>query len=305
MVSVSSPAKSLSDNVIPASFSPARTASASMTPSAALARSSAGRYAGMLRLTMTLPIGRPNSLSSSMASSVSWIGSASSRVTRWMAVRSECSTLTTLSACECTGPPLARSRHRLGDVEEAGDAAGRRRVDDDGVVNGLLALLGAGDDLPDLAGEQHVAQARRDRRRELDGPDPAHGAAGEAEVVEHVEVLEERGLGVDRQRVDGAATVGGGDLDLLVGQRWHVEQLRDALPPFDFHQQHLAAACGERQRQRGGDGRLTGAAFAGDEVQPRLGQAGRPTDRAAVAQRWCPPVHANQVHVRCPISSAT
>ena len=75
--------------------------------------------------------------------------------------------------------------------------------------------------------------------------------------------------------------LGGGDLDLLVGQRRHVEELRNALPPFDFHQQHLAAARGQRQRQRGGDRRLSGAALAGDEVQARLGQAGRPADRLA------------------------
>ena len=39
---------------------------------------------------------------------------------------------------------LGQVGHRLGDVEEAGDATGRRRVDDDGVVGRLLALLGAG-----------------------------------------------------------------------------------------------------------------------------------------------------------------
>ena len=64
-------------------------------------------------MTITLPIGSPSSCSSSIASNVSCIGSASSSVTRWMAVRSECSTLTTLSACECTGPPLARSETAL------------------------------------------------------------------------------------------------------------------------------------------------------------------------------------------------
>jgi hypothetical protein len=56
------------------------------------------------------------------------------------------------------------------------------------------------------------------------------------------------------------------------------------LPPFDFHQQHLAATGRERQRQRGGDGRLAGSALTGDEMQPRLVQAGRPTDRAAVVR---------------------
>ena len=31
------------------------------------------------------------------------------------------------------------------------------------------------------------------------------------------------------------------DLDLLVGQRRHVEELRNPLAPFDFDEQHLAA----------------------------------------------------------------
>ena len=183
-----------------------------------------------------------------MASSVSWMGNASRRVTRWIGGEVGVQNLDDAVGLRMHRAALGQIRHRLGDVEEAGDATGRRRVDDDGVVNGLFALLGAGDDLADLAGEKHVAQAGGDRRRELDGPDPVHGAAGQPEVVEHGEVLEERGLGVDCQRVDGAAAVGGGDLDLLVGQRWHVEQLCDALPPFDFHQQHLAAAGGERER---------------------------------------------------------
>ena len=63
----------------------------------------------MLRFTITLPIGSSISASSSMASRVSCTGNASSSVTKWMAVWSECSSFTTLSACEYTGPPLARS----------------------------------------------------------------------------------------------------------------------------------------------------------------------------------------------------
>ena len=81
-----------------------------------------------------------------------------------------------------------------------------------------------------------------------------------------------------------SAAVGGGDLHFVVGQRRHVEKLRNALAPFNFDQQHLASTSGQRQRQRGGDGRLTGATFAGDEVQPRLGQAGRPADRFTVVR---------------------
>ena len=55
---------------------------------------------------------------------------------------------------------------------------------------------------------------------------------------------------------------------LLVGQRRDVEQLGDALPALDLDEQHPAAAGGQRQRERGGHGRLAGAALAGDDVQP-------------------------------------
>ena len=76
---------------------------------------------------------------------------------------------------------LGEVRDGLGDVEEPGDAAGRRRVDHHRVVDRLLALLvPRRHDLLDLAGEQHVAQAGRDRRRELDGADPPHRPAGDA-----------------------------------------------------------------------------------------------------------------------------
>ena len=108
-VSVRRPAKSASDKVIPTRDRPARTASASTSPSAAPARSPAGRKGGILRLTITLPIGRSRLSSSSIASMVSWIGRASNSVTKWIAVWSECRSRTTLSAWECTGPPLARS----------------------------------------------------------------------------------------------------------------------------------------------------------------------------------------------------
>ncbi len=71
----------------------------------------------------------------------------------------------------------------------------------------------------------------------------------------------------DRQRVDLAAALGAGDLELLVGQRRHVEELRNALAPFDFDEQHLASAGGQGQRQRRSNRRFAGPAFAGDEMQ--------------------------------------
>ena len=156
----------------------------------------------MLRLTITLPIGRP--------SSSQFVDRLERLLDRQRLQQGDevdggevgVQHLDHAFGLRVHRAALGQIRHRLGDVEEAGDAAGRRGVHHDGVVDRLLALLGAGDDLPDLAGEQHVAQARRDRRRELDGADAAHRAAGQPEVVEHVEVFEERRLDVDGQRVD-------------------------------------------------------------------------------------------------------
>ena len=204
-----------------------------------------------------------------------------------MAVWSECSNFTTPSACECTGPPLAKIGHRLGGVQEARDPARRRGVDDNRVVNRKLVLVEAHHRLFDLAGEQHVAQAGRDRRRELDRTDAAHRPARDAEVVEHVEVFQERGLDVDRQRVDLAAPLGGRDLDLLVGQRRDVEELRNPLAPLNFDEEDLAASRCQGQSQRRRDRRLAGAAFAGHKMQAGLRQARRPADGTTAARCRC------------------
>ena len=90
---------------------------------------------------------------------------------------------------------------------------------------------------------------------------------GALEVVEHLEVLEQRLFGVDREREDVAAAGRDRDLALFVRQRRAVEELGDALAALDLGEQHLAAAGGQRERERGGHRRLAGAALAGDHVQ--------------------------------------
>ena len=60
-----------------------------------------------MRLTSTAPVGRPASASSSTVSSVSCTGRSSSWVTRWIAVREECSSSTTPSLCVWIGPVRA------------------------------------------------------------------------------------------------------------------------------------------------------------------------------------------------------
>ena len=80
------------------------------------------------------------------------------------------------------------------------------------------------------------------------------------------------------------AAVGRGDLDLRVGQRRNVEELRYTLAPFDFHEKDASPACRQGQRQRGRDRRLARPALTGDEMQSGPGQPVGPGDFAAVAR---------------------
>jgi hypothetical protein len=80
--------------------------------------------------------------------------------------------------------------HLRGDVQEAGDAAGGRGVEDDGIphLRALAAAVArrAPDRLVDLAREQDVAHPGGDRRREVDDAHLLEGSAGAAELVEHL-----------------------------------------------------------------------------------------------------------------------
>jgi hypothetical protein len=165
---------------------------------------------------------------------------------------------------------LARSAIALVDVEEAADSSGRGSVDDNGVVHAFAGSIGADDALLDLAGEQNVAKAGSDGGGEFYGAELTHRPAGEAEVVEHFEVFEERGLDVDGQSHHFTATFGGRDLGLLRWKRRYVEELRDSLAALDFHEENALAAFGQRERQRGGNRGLTGSAFTRHKVQAGL-----------------------------------
>ena len=235
-------------------------------------------------MLMTIaPTGRPAACSSATPSVVSCTGISSSRVTRCTAVCGERRTAITLSAWWRIGP-TAREPGDLGvDVEEAHDAPGRRRVQDDRVVRRPHLLLLALDGLDDLAGEQHVAHAGRDRRREVDGAEPLERTAGAAQVVEHLEVLEQGLLGVDGEREHLAAAGRHGDLPLLVRQRRGVEELGDALPALDLGEQDPAAVGCERECERRRDRRLPGAAFAGDDVQAHPAEPMLPIMAAVIA----------------------
>jgi hypothetical protein len=136
----------------------------------------------------------------------------------------------------------------VGDVEEAGDPAGGRRVEHHRVVH--PAAVGATPDgLGGLAGDQHVTQTGGDRGGEVDHAHPGQHLAHPPQPVEHLQVFEHGLLGVHGQRVDVAAARGDRDPPFPVRQRRHVEHLRYPLAPLDLDQQHLPALRGEGERQ--------------------------------------------------------
>jgi len=159
------------------------------------------------------------------------------------------------------------------DVEEAHHPAGRWGVQDDGVVRGCDAgplcpvVLAPPNRLIDLAGEQDVAHAGRDCGGEVDGAEPLQHPARATELVVHLEVFQQGGLGIHREPEDLSAVGSVSDADLRRGQRGDVEGLADALASLDLGQQHPPALPGQGQGQGGCHGCLAGAALAGDDVQ--------------------------------------
>ncbi|GGJ42563.1 hypothetical protein GCM10010121_062110 [Streptomyces brasiliensis] len=59
-----------------------------------------------------------------------------------------------------------------------------------------------------------------------------------------------------------------GDLPLLIGQRLRLEELRDALPALDLHEERPLPLGGEGQREGRGDRRLSGPALTADDLEP-------------------------------------
>ena len=290
--SLSSPSISSSLRKSPAASRPARSPASSTgrRPPAA----GTGSRAGRTRLTITAPAGRfarrqlVDGVEGLLHRQVLELGDDVHDGLRGVQQRHDALAL----RADRAGP---RERaHRLRDVEELHDAARGRRVQDHRVVEGLAGATAARpaavvtDRAPDallhLPGQQHVPQARRERRRELDGAHASQGPPGEPEVVEHLEVLEQGLLGVDREAADLAAVGGHRDALLRVGQRRGVEELGDALAALDLDEQGAPAAGREGQRERGGQGRLPGAALARHDVEAGAGQGLRPALDAAVAQ---------------------
>ena len=163
---------------------------------------------GRTRLTTTPPTGRPASRSSAMPSDVSCTGISSSSVTRCTAVRRRAQQLHHRVGLRLDRPDLGEAGDLGVDLEELADAAGGRGVEDHGVVRDRsVPVRAALDGLVDLAGEQDVADAGGDGGGEVDHAELVERLPGAAELVEHREVLQQRRLRVDVQRVDlpGAA----------------------------------------------------------------------------------------------------
>ncbi len=130
--------------------------------------------------------------------------------------------------------------------------------------------------LAGLAGHQHVPQAGGDGGGEVDHADPVERLAHALEAVEHLEVLEQGLLRIDRQGVHLSPARRDGDLPFRVGKLREIEDLGDALAPLDLDQQDLPPARGEGERERRGHRRLPGAALTGDDVQPHALPVGVP-----------------------------
>jgi hypothetical protein len=148
------------------------------------------------------------------------------------------------------------------------------RVDHDEVVGGVLAATALKlRELPDLPDRRQLARTRGGRREVVEDPVAEH-QAGEALRSELVlQVLLQRALRVDRDRVQVV-----GQLGLLGADALAVKGARDALLARDLADDRPLARPRRGQSQGSRDRRLSDASFAGDEDQPLVeecGHAGR------------------------------
>lgn len=163
---------------------------------------------------------------------------------------------------------LGEPRDLVVHVQEARDPPGGRRVHDHVVIGELSALVLPAHGLARLAGEEHVPDAGRDGGREVDGAELLQGPSGAPQFVEHLEVVQKGQFGIYGEGVHLPAARSDGDLPLLVGQRFCLEELRDALSALDLHEEGALALCGEGEREGRGYRGLAGTALAADDLEP-------------------------------------
>src|SRR5699024_6560588 len=120
---------------------------------------------------------------------------------------------------------------------------------------------------------------------------------GETEVVEHLEVFEQRRFRVDVQCPQFTTTRARRDALFGVRQRCGVEGLGDTLPSLDLDEQHPFALVGQGETERRRERCFPGAALPGDEMQPGARELFGPTShnvptvktgrRGAREDPWC------------------
>src|SRR5699024_12863717 len=118
------------------------------------------------------------------------------------------------------------------------------------IVDVFAVCVGATDTLLDLAGDQDVAESGSKGGGELDRTHPAQCPSGETEVVEHLEVFEQRRFRVDVQCPQFTTTRARRDALFGVRQRCGVEGLGDTLPSLDLDEQHPYALVGQGETAR-------------------------------------------------------
>src|SRR5690606_25641393 len=165
-------------------------------------------------------------------------------------------------------PDLGEPGDLVVDVEEAGDAPGRRGVHHHVVVDEPPAAVLAPHRLARLAGQQDVPHAGRDGGGEVDRPEFLQGSAGAAHLVEHLEVVQKGAFRIDGEGVHLPAPGCDGDLPLLVRQRVRLEELCDALAALDLDEKRPLPLRGQGQREGRGHRGLAGTALAADDLEP-------------------------------------
>lgn len=121
---------------------------------------------------------------SSTASTVSWMGIALRSVTRWTTVSSGVQQPRRRRSIAII-LVFARSAIAVVTSRKAADPAGRRGVDDDGVVHAVARLVGVDDPLLILPVSSTSRRPGATVVIEVDCADALHRAPGESQVVEH------------------------------------------------------------------------------------------------------------------------
>ena len=206
--------------------------------------------------------------SAATASSVSVTGMSSSRVTKCTAVVADRSSRMIESAWLRIGPTLARPA-------TAACTLRNRAIRPVGGASKTTASYALGRFLIFRRTASYTLPVSRTSRSpgaievaKSTAPEAVEGPSGNAEVIEGVEILDQRILGVDRQAVNRATCRRTTDSPLLrAGQRGYAEEFGDAAASFDLAEQDSPTAASQCASQAGGHRGFACAALPADDVQ--------------------------------------